>query len=223
MEPLYKSLTVQLGPQPRQMPPEPLKSTDLQAIFSEVIDKYPYQTFGFTPDQRGAIFNNGPEDIVELRPAQFQIQAKLDGQEPLGGETAERKVMRILRIAGARLEMETFLQGAIQIIALAAVPGQDPDAKAFVAEHLMADGNHPNILGPRYFGGGVKFRSIEPDQSGEEGLSVEPFVQDNRYIYIEHSVMRIAVGEPITLDNLSSLITEAFEFCAGPTMKLLTQ
>jgi hypothetical protein len=211
MEPLYKSLMVQLGPQPKQMPPEPLKREDLQSIFSEVIDKYPYQTFGFTPDMRGAIFHNGPEDAVELRPAQFQIQAKLDGQEPLGAETAERKVMRILRIAGTRLEMETFLQAAILIVALAAVPGDDPDAKAFVAEHLMAAGNQPHILGPRYFGGGVKFRSLEP------------YIEDNRYVYIEHQVTRVAVTQAIGLDNLSSLITEAFEFCAGPTMKLLTQ
>lgn len=222
MEPLYKSLMVQLGPQPKQMPPEPLKSADLQAIFSEVIDKYPYQSFGFTPDQRGAIFHNGPEDAVELRPAQFQIQAKLDGQEPLGGETAAKKVMRILRIACTRLEMETFLQAAIAIVALAAVPGDNPDAKEFVGEHLMADGNQPNILGPRYFGGGVKFRNIENDNSGEDNLSVEPYVQDNKYVYIEHQVVRVAVQQAIELDNLSSLITEAFEFCAGPTMKLLT-
>jgi hypothetical protein len=223
MEPLYKSLSVQLGPQLKQMPPDPLRRADLQAIFSEVIDKYPYQTFGFTPDDRGAIFHNGPEDAVELRPAQFSIQAKLDGQEPLGGETAERKVMRILKIAGARLEKETFLQAAIQIEALAAVPGDDPDAKAFVAGHLMADGSNPAILGPRYFGGGVKFRNIENDESGEDALTIEPFVRDNRYIYIQHQVMRVAVQQEIGLDKVSSLIEEAFEFCAGPTMKLLTQ
>ena len=222
MEPLYKSLAVQLGPQPNQMPPEPLGRDDLQAIFSEDIDKYPYQSFGFTPDSRGAVFHNGPEDTVELRPAQFRIQAKLDGQEPLGGETAERKVMRVLRIAGTRLELETFLQAAIEIVALAAVPGGDPDAKAFVAGHLMADDSHPKILGPRYFGGSMKFRSIEQDQSGEDSLRIEPFMMDNRYVYIEHQVIRVALQQPISLDNLSTLITEAFEFCAGPTMKLLT-
>ncbi len=223
MEPLYKSLSVQLGPQLTKMPPDPLARGDLQAIFSEVIDKYPYQTFGFTPDDRGAIFHNGPEDAVELRPAQYTIQAKLGGQEPLGAETAQRKVMRILRIASARLETETFLQAAIQIDALVAVPGDDPDAKAFVAERLMADGSNPSILGPRYFGGGVKFRNIEKDESGEDGLTIEPFVQDNRYIYIQHQVMRVAVQQAIGLDNLSTLVEEAFEFCAGPTMKLLTR
>jgi hypothetical protein len=223
MEPLYKSLLVQLGPQPKQIPPLPLKSSDLQSIFSEVIEKYPYQGLEFTPDQRGAVFHNGPEDAVELRPAQFQIQAKLDGQEPLGAESAERKVMRILNIASGRLELETFIQCAVQVVALGAVPGDDPDAKDFVAERLMHDTEQANILGPRYFGGGVKFRSIKEDDSGEDTLSVEPFVQDNKFVFIEHQRMRVAVAQPIRLEDVSSLISEAFEFCAGKTMKLLTQ
>src|SRR6266702_4519943 len=136
MEPLYKSLVIQLSPQLRQMPPAPLDQNDVQLIFAEVRRSYAYQAFSFTPDQRGAIFQNGPEDSVELRPAQLQLLLKLDGPEPLVPESAERKAMAILKSACSRLEMEAFVQCAVQMVALAAVPGDNPDAKEFVAKTL---------------------------------------------------------------------------------------
>jgi hypothetical protein len=223
MEPLHKSLMIQLGPQPRQMPPAPLDQSDLQFIFSEIIRTYPYQNFSFTPDARGAIFQNGPEDSVELRPAQLQILAKLDGPEPLGAESAERKVMAILKAACTRLEMEIFLQCAIQIVALAAVPGASPDAKAFVSETLMRDVEQASVLGPRYFGGGIRFRSLKEDETGEDSITIEPFLQDNAFVYLDHQKARLALHGPIGLDQVSSWISDAFEFLSGPTMNLLSR
>jgi hypothetical protein len=223
MDPLFKSLAIQLAPQPRQMPPLPLDQSDLQMVFADVRRTYPYQSFAFTPDQRGAIFQNAPDDSVELRPAQLQLQIKMDGPEPLVAESAQRKVMSILKTATGRLEMEIFLQCGIQLFALAAVPGDNPDAKAFVSETLMRDVGHANVLGPRYFGGGIRFRNPKEDQSGEDMISIEPFLQDNVMIYLEHQKARFAVTEPIKLDQVSSWIDEAFEFVSGPTMNLLTQ
>jgi hypothetical protein len=223
MEPLHQSLTIQLGPQPRQMPPAPLAQSDLQFIFAEVIRTYPYQNFGFTPDARGAIFQNGPDDSVELRPAQLQIQAKLDGPEPLGAESAQRKVMTILKSACTRLEMEIFLQCGIQLVALAAVPGEAPDAKAFVSETLMRDVEQASVLGPRYFGGGIRFRSLKEDETGEDSIAIEPFLQDNAFVFLDHQKGRLALHEPISLDRVSGWISDAFEFMAGPTMNLLSR
>jgi hypothetical protein len=222
MEPLFQSLTVQLAPQPRQMPPAPLDQSDLQQIFSEVRRSYPYQGFAFTPDERGAIFQNGPEDLVELRPAQIQIQTRLDGPEPLVAETVERKVMTILKAASTRLEMEIFLQCGVQVVALAALPGDNPDAKAFVSETLMRDVGQSTVLGKRFFGGGIRFRSLKEDQGGEDSINIEPYIQDNKLIYLDYQSARAAVSAPITLDHVSTLISDAFEFVSGPTMQLLT-
>lgn len=60
MEPRYRSLLVALVPQPKQMPLPPFDKAALQAVFAEVTETYPYQGFGFTPDDRGAQFGNGP-------------------------------------------------------------------------------------------------------------------------------------------------------------------
>jgi hypothetical protein len=223
MEPLYKSLIVQLSPQPRQMPPAALDQNDLQWIFSEIRRTYPYQSFMFTPDERGAIFQNGPEDSVELRPAQLQMVIKLDGQEPLVPESAERKATVMLKAACNRLEMENFVQCAIKVVALAAVPGDNPDAKEFVATTLMRDVEHPNVLGHGYFGGGIRFRKLKEDKSGEDSIAIEPFLQDNAMIYLDHDKARMAVIAPIRLEHVSSWIGEAFEFLLGPTMQLLNQ
>jgi hypothetical protein len=223
MEPLFKNLVVMLAPQLRQMPPAPLNPNDLQLIFQEVRQKYPYQTMAFTPDQRGVVFQNDPEDMVELRPAQIQIQAKFDGPEPLVASTAEEKVMAILKAACNRLDMETFVQCGIKVIALAAVPGNNPDAKEFVSTTLMRDVDQANVLGPGYFGGGIRFRKLRDDQSGEDSIAIEPFVLDNSMIYLDYEKARGAVHEPIRLDQVSTWIEEAFEFVSGPTMTMLTQ
>jgi hypothetical protein len=222
MEPLFQTLVVQLAPQPRQMPPAPLDQNDLQQIFAEVRRTYPYQGFAFTPDERGAIFQNGPQDLVELRPAQIQIQARLDGPEPLVAETAERKVMTILKAASTRLEMEIFLQCAIQLVALAALSGDHPDAKAFVSETLMRDIGQETVLGKRFFGGGIRFRSLREDQSGEDSINIEPYIEDNKLIYLDYQSTRVAVSGPLMLDQVSSLVSDAFQFVSGPTMQLLT-
>ena len=223
MEPLFKSLIVQLSPQLRQMPPAPLDQDDLQQVFAEVRRTYPYQAFLFTPDQRGAIFQNGSEDSVELRPAQIQMVIKLDGPEPLVPESAERKAMSILEAACNKLEMESFLQCAIKVVALVAVPGDTPNAKEFVATTLMRDVEHPNVLGDGYFGGGIRFRKLEEDGSGEDSIAIEPFLRDNAMIYLDHDKGRTAVSEPIQLEQVSSWISEAFEFLRDPTMNLLSQ
>jgi hypothetical protein len=223
MDPLFKSLIVQLAPQPLRMPLPPLDHEDLQAIFSAVVKKHPYQALAFTPDGRGAIFQNGPEDAIELRPAQFQMQMQLDGPEPLGAAGAEQKVSAILEIATERLKIENFLQCAVQIIAFAPLEGDDPDAKAYVAEHLMHGTDQAAVLDDGYFAGGVRFRKIQEDNTGEDSLSVEPYLQDNHLVYVDYQRARVAVHGPIQLEQLSTWIVESFEFLSGPTMDLLSQ
>jgi hypothetical protein len=117
VEPRYKSLMVALVPQPRQMPPPPFDKDALQRVFAEVIQRHPYQSFGFLPTGRGAQFGNSPEDGVELRPALFQIQARMDDADLLTGPMAVDKVNAIFGIAAERLNVAAFLQCAIQVIA----------------------------------------------------------------------------------------------------------
>ncbi len=222
VEPRYRTLAVALVPQPQQMPPPAFDKGELQRIFADVIRHYPYEAFGFTqPNQRGAQFNNGPDDVVEFRPAAFQIQTKMDGPDLLTGPMASDKVAKIFKIAAERLKVAAFLQCHIQIIA--SVDAPDEDAKQFVAERLLHDIEQSDELGPDYFAGGVRFRRLVPPPPGEDSLSVEPDVNDNSLLYIDFQMARLAATGPIALDQASSWIGEAFDFVGGPTMRLLSR
>jgi hypothetical protein len=216
----YKSLMVAVVPQPRQMPPPPFDKGALQGIFATVTESYSYQGFGFTPNGRGAQFGNGPDDFVELRPALLRIETKMDGPELLLADMVQEKALRILSIATDGLKIEGLLQCAIQIVASADVPGGD--AKTFVAEKLMHGGQQAAKLGEDYFGAAVRFRDLREDgRPDEDELSIEPDVNNNRLLFLDHKMARFAVTGPIGLDDVSTWLSEAFSFVDGPTMDLL--
>jgi hypothetical protein len=223
MELHNKSLIVALVPQPRQIPPPPFEEQDLQRTFFEVSRSYPYQSFEKMIGGRGAFLRDTPEDFVELRPALLQVQAKMDGDPHLlTAEKACDKAIWILKTASKYLKVEAFLQCAIQIVAHVGIPGADPDAKAFLQERFMRDGLDPTTLGPDYFGGGVRFRSVAESGTAEDSLLIEPFIRDNKLIFLSHDVARIGMPQPISdLGQVSNWVTEAFEFLAGPAMDLL--
>lgn len=212
---------VALVPQPRQMPPPPFDKSALQGIFAEVTASYSYQGFGFTPNGRGAQFGNGPDDFVELRPALLRIEAKMNGPDVLTSDMAQAKAVGILSAAADGLNIEAFLQCAIQIIASADAPSGD--AKTFVAEQLMHGGQQAAKLGENYFGASVRFLDLrESDRPDEDELSIEPDVNDNRLLYLDHKMARFAVTRTIVLDDVSTWIDEAFSFVNEPTMRLLS-
>lgn len=222
MEPRYRSLTIGVQPQPTQMPPPPFSHDALSAIFAEMIQTDGYQGFSFTPDGRGAVFNNGPEDTVELRPMLFSIQAKMNGPDVLTTESAKAKVIRIFSLAANKLNVTpAFLQYGIQIVAEVDAPHED--AKAFVADTLMHGPEQAMMLGDSFFGGAVRFRNLrEHGIPDEDDLSIEPDVNDNRLIFIDFKSTRAAIRGPIDLDQVSTLLGEAFAFLEGQTMQLLS-
>lgn len=222
MEPRYKTLMVALVPQPRQMPPPPFDKEQLQRVFAEVIERHPYQAFEFLPSGRGAQFGNDSDDCVELRPALFQIQARMDHADLLTAPMAADKVNAIFGIAAERLNVAAFLQCAIQIIASADAP--EGDAKRFVAERLLHDPEQALELGDGYFGGGVRFRNlVQPVAGAEDNLNIEPDVNDNRLLFIDFQMARVAMDGPISLDQMSEWVGEAFDFISDPTMRLLSR
>jgi len=202
------------------MPPPPFDHDALSAIFAELIPTDAYQGFTFTPDGRGAQFSNGQDDTVELRPMVFSIEAKMNGPDVLTVETAEAKVERVFSLAAEKLGVPEFLQCGIEIVAEVDAPGDD--ARAFVAETLMRGSQQAKVLGDGFFGGAVRFRNLrEPGNPDEDDLSIEPDIHNDRLIFIDYKSSRAAITGPITIDQVSILIGEAFAFLDGPTMELL--
>jgi hypothetical protein len=224
VEPRYKSLTVSLVPQPRQLPPPAFDKADLQKVFADIIPAYPYRAFEFIYNDRGIQLNNGPEDTVEIRPALLQVQAKMDDVEVLLSSMAEKKATKILRIASERLHIDGFLQCAVQI--LASVDAPDDDATAFMAGRLLHGAEQADVLGEGYFGAGVRFRRLKEDESGEDSLAIEPTVHEHGSkgpaLLVNHQIVRAAVRGPLELGQVSALIDEGFDFVNDRAMRLLS-
>ena len=221
VEPRPKTLMVALVPQPREMPLPPFDQGALHKTYAEVTQHHPYQNFGFIYDGRGAQFNNGEDDLVELRPALLRVLVKMDDLDSLTTGAAEEKAIRILKIAKDRLAIPGFIQCAIQIIASASVP--DGDAQKWVAEHLMKDATHADDLGNGFFGGGIRFRRFHDEDACEENLSIEPDVTDPTSVFLSYQFARQATIEPLTVEQTEGWIKDGFAFMSGPTKQLLSR
>ncbi|MFL5782446.1 MAG: hypothetical protein ACJ760_14110 [Thermoleophilaceae bacterium] len=214
MEPLFQNLIVAVVPQPRQVPPPPLVREDLHRLFSEVTRDHAYAQFSFLPGDQGAQFANSGEDAVIVQPGLARVQTPVMTREAAGN-----KATSILQATAKRLQFDTFIAGGIKVIATVPAPGAKPDAKGFVTEQLIRGGDQAQDLGPNFFGGGVKYRSIDQVTGIEEVLLIEPFVNDNTLLFVDYDVQR---NFPFKgLDELADWIEAAFSFVAGPTMGIL--
>lgn len=223
MDPRYKKLAVAIVPQPREVPLPPFDHDTLQALFSEIGKDFPFQTFEYIFDRRGAKFSNAENDFVELRPAQLQVSARMDGPDLLTAEMAASKVKRILQTAIDKLGIPGFLQCAVQVVAVVPIPDSSPDAKAFLADRLMG-GVNMSALGDDYFGSTVLLRRLNEDPPEQDSLTVEPFFQDTSFIFLNHEMTRTAGGQPLTdVDQIDTWVGEAFDFVDRPVMQLLDE
>lgn len=216
-----KTLMVALVPQPRQVPLPPFDQGALHRTYAKVSQQHKYMNFGFIFDGRGAQFNNGEDDLVELRPALLRVQAKMDDIDSLVASAAQEKAIRILKIAEEELEIQGFIQCAIQILASASAP--DGDAQKWTAEHLMKDPTQAEDLGNGFFGGGVRFRRIQHEEACEENLRIEPDVTDASQIFLSYEFGRQATTAPQTIEQTEAWIKDAFVFMSGPTKDLLSR
>jgi hypothetical protein len=222
VNPRFQTLMLALQPQPQQMPPPPFDKEKLQQVFTDVTRHHSYQSFGFTPDNRGALFANGDDDIVELRPALLRVAAKMDNPDSLTADQAQEKALRIMDLASKRLKIDAYVLCAIQIIAKVDAP--DGDAKEFIGKHLLQDHERAKVLGEGFYAGGVRYRDLRPQEPGpsEDNLSIEPDVNDNSLVFLDYQQARQAVTGPITLDQVKTWLGEAIDFVNVQTMALLS-
>jgi hypothetical protein len=173
--------------------------------------------FSFTPG--GAQLQNAQDDLIVIQPGLIQTQVRIDPAFTTNSSAATDKTVTIFKRAFARLKVESFLQCGIKVVAHVPLPGEELDAKQFVAAKLMPDID-PDDLAPGFFAGGVKYRRLSEGE--EANLFVEPFVLDPHFLFIDYDVARSATTGPMQdLDHLATWIEESFSFVQGPTMDIL--
>src|SRR5437867_667943 len=188
LELLYRHLVVGVVPQLTQIPPKPFPQETLQRVFLDLTHEHAYQQFGFLPDG-GAQLVADPDDTVLIQPMLIQVRTPVS----MTKELASEKVVSILRAIAKRLELQAFVNGGTKVIVHAAIPPPQ-DARDFVATRLMRADEQLAELGPNYFAGGAKYRSIV-DGRREDNLLVEPFIRDTSFLFIDYDIQR---AEPFT-------------------------
>ena len=223
MEPYFQTLAVALVPQPREVPMPGYPAPALQRIFATVGESYSYESFEYVVGRRGAKFANDAADFVELRPAQHQVVARMDGADVLTAEMATSKAIRIFEAAAGQLEVPGFLQVNIEILAVSPIPDSDNDAKEYLDKRLTGDAD-TNALGDGYFASTVRYRRASQDAPGEDVFEVEPYFQDMSQVFLRHQIGRAAGDRPLEgFDQIENWITEAFSFLSGSAMSFLDQ
>ncbi|MEJ7657502.1 MAG: hypothetical protein WKF33_10785 [Thermoleophilaceae bacterium] len=215
MEALFRQLVV--GVVPQLVPPAALPRDALQRAFLDIGEEYPYQQFQVLPGDSGAQLSNSPSDLVIMQPGVFQVQTPVE----LTPELARTKAQAILNTVSKRLKVENYLTCGIKVVAHVSAPGPVPDAKAFISGQVMRAGELAHELGPNFYGGGVKYRSFSDDLSLEENLSLEPWIGDNQFIYVDFDVQRRIPFQG--LGDLSAWLDDAFSFVSGPTMRVIDE
>lgn len=212
MEPLFRQVVIGMVPQPRQLPPPPFSPDDLQRAYFDVSKEHPYQQFQFLPGDAGAQFLNSPDDGIVVQPGLIQVRHVVASTP----EVARERCGAIVRLLAKRLGLSVFLATGIKVVAH--VPALMP-ARSFIADRLMQNADHLDELGPDFFAGGVKYRSLASAGQPEETLLIEPFIHDDNFLYVDYDVQR---PQPFELrDQISTWLDEAFGFVRGPAMRLL--
>lgn len=162
--------------------------------------------------------SNSPDDAFVVQTTVLQFR------RPIGStvQHAREEAMGVLRAAARRLNLQHFGQIGLKVVAHVPAPGASPDAKMFVAEKLLHEGSSAvSELGPTFFAGGVKYRSMQPSGQGsrEEVLLFEPLVADNSYVFVDYDLQ---VREQLDdLERVANFADEAFDFVRGPAMRIL--
>lgn len=200
---LPQHLTVGIVPVPQR----PFSQDDLHKLFGAISKIEPYQQFNFLPAETGAQLLNSPDDVVLLQPGLLQVRTPV-----MTAGRAREKVLEIFSLSFSRLKLSGIVQTGVKVIAHAPAPGAQPHAKDFVATQLLRRGDeHIEELGPSFFAGGIKYRSVASENSPrEEVLLIEPYVADDSLLYIDYDVQNFAQLQDPT--DLGPLIDEAFNF-----------
>lgn len=217
LEPVFRQLIVGLIPQPSAVPPAPYPMEELEQVVFEITQDYPFQQFEFLPGEIGLQLTNTPSDVVVVQPGLHQVQTPVE----LTPERAREKAATIIDRISKRLKTADYLAYGVKVVAHIPLPGADPDGKRFVSEKLMHAEELARVLGPDFFGGGVKYHSISDDAELEEVLLLEPFVADNSLVFVDFNVhhQRRFSG----LDQLGTWIDNCFSFVSGPAMRILEE
>jgi hypothetical protein len=189
-----RKLTAGLVFQPYQ-----LQHPQVNRIYADITERYPYQTLQHLPD--GARMANPNGDFF-IQTTRIQINEAVDHFQ-----STKEKTLDMFNIAQDKLQIPQFITFGIKLVAFLPIDGPMNSAQALENTALGSIKNNLELLGPGRQGAGLRFVL---HQDGVIELKIEPFFSDVQQLYVE-----LDVQHPNPFNDLSiieSRIDAAYDY-----------
>lgn len=158
-------------------PPYQLQQQQVNRIYADITEKYPYQTLQHLPD--GARMANPAGDFF-IQTTRMQVNENVDYFQ-----AAKEKVIDLFGMAQARLNVPQFMTFGVKLTAFLPME-EGSDASALIEDSVLKSVKDKlEILGPGRKGVGLRFVL---HQDGVHELKIEPFFSDTSQLYAELDV-----------------------------------
>ncbi len=157
--------------------PFALQQQQVNRIYADVTERFPYQTLQHLPD--GARMANPTGDFF-IQTTRLQVNENVDYFQ-----STKEKVVALFDIAQAKLAVPQFMTFGVKLTAF--LPMEEGANAAEVLENAALGSIKDNIdlLGPGRKGVGLRFVL---HQDGVHELKIEPFFSDLSQLYVELDV-----------------------------------
>jgi hypothetical protein len=170
-------------------PPYQLNQQQVNRIYAEITDRYPFQTLQHLPD--GARMANPNGDFF-IQTTRMQVNDSVDYFQ-----TSKERALDLFKLTQERLQIPQFLTFGVKLTAFLPVEGDKDAADAIenaVFSHIQ---DELELLGPGRRGVGMR---LVLHQDGVYELKIEPFFSDTSQLYVE-----LDVQHPSPFDDLAVL------------------
>ena len=170
-------------------PPCPLQPPQVNRIYADITERYPFQTLQHLAD--GARMANPTGDFF-IQATRMQVNDTVDYFQ-----NSKERALDLFRLAQAKLSVPQFATFGIKLTAFLPMDG-GPNAAQFVENSaLAAIRDNLELLGPGRQGVGLR---VVLHQDGVHELKIEPFFGDLSQLYVE-----LDVQHPTPFSDLAAI------------------
>jgi len=180
--------------------PIPLQPQQVNHIYAEITERYPFQTMQHLPDGGRMANPNGDFFIQTTR---MQINDNVDYFQ-----SSKERAIDLFRIAQGRLQIRQFATFGIKLTAFLPIEEGDENASILVEDAaLKSIKDNLDLLGPGRKGTGLRFVL---HQDGVHELKIEPFFSDLSQLYVELDIQH---PQPFTdFSMIESRMEAAYDY-----------
>jgi hypothetical protein len=180
-------------------PPYQLHQQQVNRIYADITERYPFQTLQHLPD--GARMANPTGDFF-IQATRMQVNDNVDYFQ-----SSKERAIDLFRIAQDKLRIPQFVTFGIKLTAFLPLEGQADAGQLIESTAFGSIKDNLELLGPGRKGVGLR---VVLHQDGVHELKIEPFFNDLRQLYVELDVQHPAPFSD--LNSIESRMDAAYDY-----------